>query len=157
MSGKKKKNRSRTQQPSEKGLYRMQDNRVEKSSAQNAHRKAKRPPVKELPPVRNRTVPKTPLFDKNNVMEILARLFLLSMVFVFPLAMGEQKYGNITHFKNSVFYVLAALGLCSVIVAMIVKVISTPADRFRVDFPKLSIPDIAVLCYCGCLLISTLL
>ncbi|MBQ5532293.1 MAG: hypothetical protein IIU04_01975, partial [Bacteroidales bacterium] len=90
-------------------------------------------------------------------MELLARVFLLSMVFVFPLAIGPQKYGNITHYKNSVFYVLAALGLCSVIVAMIIKVISTPTERFKVELPKFNVPDYAVLIYWGFLFISTLL
>ena len=75
---------------------------------------------------KTKTLPPSPLFDKNNLMELFARVFLLAMVFIFPLAMGTEKYANITHYKNSIFYVLAALGLCSVIVSMIIKVISTP-------------------------------
>jgi len=101
--------------------------------------------------------PPSPLFDMNNIPELISRVFLIAMAIIFPLAMGEQKYGNITHFKNSAFYVIAALGLCSVIIAMIYKVITTPADKFRVELPDLNLPDIAVLCYWGFLLISTVL
>lgn len=104
-----------------------------------------------------KSLPSSPLFDKDNLMEIFARVFLLAIVFIFPLAMGAKKYGDITHYKNSVFYVLAALGLSSVIVAMIVKVISTPADKFKVELPKFNLSDYAVLLYWGFLLISTLL
>ena len=118
--------------------------------------------VGEYPTLKKRgkskkTPPPSPLFDKSNVMELMARVFLLSMVSIFPLAMGAEKYGNITHFKNSVFYVLAALGLCSVIVAMIVKVITTPSDDFRVELPKFNLPDVAVLLYWGFLFLSALL
>ena len=52
---------------------------------------------------------------------------------------------------------LAALGLCSVIVAMIVKVITTPSDDFRVELPKFNLPDVAVLLYWGFLFLSALL
>ena len=106
---------------------------------------------------KTKTLPPSPLFDKNNLMELFARVFLLAMVFIFPLAMGTEKYANITHYKNSIFYVLAALGLCSVIVSMIIKVISTPADNFKVVLPKFNLPDYAVLLYWGFLFISTLL
>ena len=98
-----------------------------------------------------------PLFDKNNLMELFARVFLLSMVFIFPLAMGTEKYANITHFKNSVFYVLTGIGLCSVIVAMIVKVLTTPSDKFSVEMPKFNLPDYAVLIYWGFLFLSAML
>ncbi len=101
--------------------------------------------------------PESPLFDKNNLMEIIARVFLLAMVFLFPLAIGPEKYANITHFKNSLFYVIASLGFCSVIVAMVFKVIFTPSDKFQIETPKLNVTDIAVLCYWGFLLISALL
>ena len=161
MSGKIKKKKSPTKKqpdlPLKTGQYRIEKSGGGKSPARIPPKSAKHSPVRQLPAVKIKTAPKTPLFDKDNVMEVIARLFLLAMVFVFPLAMGEQKYGNITHFKNSVFYVIAALGLCSVIIAMICKVLSTPADRFHVDLPKFSIPDFAVLCYWGFLLISTLL
>ena len=125
-------------------------------------KKKKTENVKKFPTLSNapksrKSPPPSPLFDKTNPMELLARVFLLSMVFVFPLAIGPQKYGNITHYKNSVFYVLAALGLCSVIVAMIIKVISTPTERFKVELPKFNVPDYAVLIYWGFLFISTLL
>ena len=104
-----------------------------------------------------KALPPSPLFDRNNLMEIFARVFLLAMVFLFPLAMGPEKYANITHYKNSVFYVLAALGLCSVIVAMIVRVLSTPSDQFSVELPKFNLPDMAVLLYWGFLFLSALL
>lgn len=101
--------------------------------------------------------PPSPLFDKTNLMEVFARIFLLAMVFLFPLAMGSEKYGNITHYKNSVFYVLTALALCSIIVAMIVRVVSTPADKFKMELPQFNLPDMAVLLYWGFLFLSTLL
>ena len=106
---------------------------------------------------KKKAVPPSPLFDTDNLFELITRVFLLAMVFLFPLAMGPEKYGNITHFKNTVFYVLAALGLCSVIVAMIVRVISTPSDKFSVELPQFNLPDMAVLLYWGFLFISTLL
>lgn len=116
-----------------------------------------KPDLKENAATRKKPAQPSPLFDRNNLMELFTRVFLLSMVFVFPLAMGPEKYGNITHYKNSVFYVLAALGLCSVIVAMIVKVLSTPSDRFSVELPSFNLPDMAVLLYWGFLFISAML
>ena len=119
-----------------------------------AAKKAPAPPTKKQSV---KTPPPSPLFDRNNLMELFARVFLLSMAFIFPLAMGPEKYGNITHYKNSVFYVLAALGLCSVIISMIIKVISTPEDKFSVALPKFNLPDVAVLLYWGFLFISAIL
>ena len=127
-----------------------------KASAATAANTAKGKPLNQKKPSSFQPPP-SPLFDKNNLLETFARVFLLAMVFLFPLAMGAEKYGNITHFKNSVFYVLAALALCSVIVAMIIKVISTPSDQFSVEMPKFNLPDIAVLCYWGFLFLSALL
>ena len=106
---------------------------------------------------RSKNAPPSPLFDRNNLLETFARVFLLAMVFIFPLAIGPEKYGNITHYKNSVFYVLAALALCSIIIAMIVKVVSTPSDKFQVELPRFNLPDMAVLAYWGFLFISALL
>ena len=163
MSGKKKKKYIRTQNGA--AVKYSHEEKAEPKAASLAKEKSASPQtanVKKAPthPTASKTrktPPPSPLFDKNNLMETFARVFLLAMVFVFPLAMGPQKYANITHYKNSVFYVLAALGLCSVIVAMIMKVISTPADRFKVELPKFNLPDIAVLLYWGFLFISTLL
>lgn len=132
-----------------KYLKKRQKSAISQRSVQN---ETKQSSAKKKAPA-----PSSPLFDNNNLMEIFARVFLIAMVFIFPLAMGPEKYANITHFKNSVFYVIAALTFCSIIVTMIVKVLSTPSDKFQVEMPKFNLPDIAVLCYWGFLLISTLL
>ncbi len=100
--------------------------------------------------------PVSPLFDKDNVLEIVTRLFLIAMAVSFPLAMGQEKYGNITHFKNMTFYLIAAAAFCTIIIIMITKVIKTPAYDFTVEMPQLGAVDIAVLVYWGFLLLSTL-
>ncbi len=159
MSGKKKKT-YRINQPAGKG---KNAGASRNANSKNTERSlslsgtAARPKAAAQSKMSKKAAPPSPLFDKNNVLELLTRVFLIAMAIIFPLAMGEEKYGSITHFKNSAFYVIAALGLCSVIVAMIVKVISTPADQFGVEMPQFNLPDIAVLCYWGFLLISTLL
>ncbi len=162
MSGKKKKKYLQTQNGAAAKKNNPQKTEPNAGSVAQKSAHGKTENVKKFPTLSNapksrKSPPPSPLFDKTNPMELLTRVFLLSMVFVFPLAIGPQKYGNITHYKNSVFYVLAALGLCSVIVAMIIKVISTPTERFKVELPKFNVPDYAVLIYWGFLFISTLL
>ena len=104
----------------------------------------------------NKTPPASPLFDRDNVLEIVTRLFLIAMAVVFPLAMGQEKYANITHFKNMTFYLIAAAAFCTIIIIMIRKVMKTPSYEFAVEMPQLSKVDIAVLVYWGVLLLSTL-
>ncbi len=166
MSGKKKKKYIGTQnKKASQGKQAAASKKINSGSASAALGKNEptktastvQPQSKQKIPHSKQSPPPSPLFDTNNLMELFARVFLLSMVLIFPLAIGPEKYGNITHYKNSVFYVLAALGLCSVIIAMIVKVISTPSDKFSISSPKFNLPDIAVLFYWGFLLISALL
>ena len=158
MSGKKKKKYIRTQNSAAQRNARSTDNRkadanhagtaktvtnnavLTKTDTKKPVAASRKPSPKKNAPSR-KAAPPSPLFDKSNLMEVFARVFLLTMVFIFPIAIGPEKYGNITHYKNSVFYVLAALALCSVIVAMIVKVITTPADQFSVALPKFNLPD----------------
>ena len=104
----------------------------------------------------NKTPPASPLFDRDNVLEIVTRLFLIAMAVVFPLAMGQEKYANITHFKNMTFYLIAAAAFCTIIILMIRKVMKTPAYEFTVEMPQFNKVDIAVLVYWGFLLLSTL-
>ena len=106
-----------------------------------------------------RKTPPSPLFDKTNVMELFARIFLIAMSVVFPLAIGAEKYANITHFKNMAFYLIAAAAFCAIIITMIVKVtsLSSYESPFNGNVQKLNAVDIAVLLYWGFLLISTLL
>lgn len=103
--------------------------------------------------------PDSPLFDKDNPYEIFTRIFLIAMAVLFPLVMGEEKYGNITHFKNMAFYVIAALAFSALIVTLIVKILGIPADQFGVKniFSSFNAADIAVSCYWVFLLISALL
>ena len=113
-------------------------------------------PAKPSTAAQNKTPPASPLFDRDNVFEIVTRLFLIAMAVVFPLAMGQEKYGNITHFKNMTFYLIAAAAFCTIIILMIRKVMKTPAYEFTVEMPQFNKVDIAVLVYWGFLLLSTL-
>lgn len=103
--------------------------------------------------------PASPLFDRDNIMEIFARVFVIAMSVVFPLAIGSEKYANITHFKNMAYYLIAAAAFCAIIITLIVKILKMPANESPLSgsWKKLSPVDIAVLCYWGFLLISTLL
>lgn len=105
---------------------------------------------------------KSPLFDTGNWFEIFARCFLIAMAIIFPLVIGEQKYANITNFKNTAYYLIAALAFSVLIIALIVKILKIPADEFRVSdsltfFKNFTAIDTAVACYWIFLLISTLL
>lgn len=108
---------------------------------------------------KNKIAPNSPLFDKDNVYEIFARVFLIAMSVVFPLAIGAEKYANITHFKNLTFYIIAAAAFCSIIITMIIKILSAPSYQspFGDSIKRLNAVDIAVLLYWVFLLISTLL
>lgn len=110
-------------------------------------------------PKAKKKTPPSPLFDKDNVMELFARVFLIAMSVVFPLAIGSEKYANITHFKNMAYYLIAAAAFCAIIITMIVKIMSLPSyeSPFNGNVKKLNAVDIAVLLYWGALLISTLL
>lgn len=96
-----------------------------------------------------------------NMYEIFARCFLIVMVIVFPLVMGQEKYGNITHFKNMAFYVIAAFAFCAIIITLIIKLIETPEEAFKLDWEtfrsSFTVADIAVALYWIFLLISALL
>ena len=98
----------------------------------------------------------SPLFDRDNPVELVTRVFLIAMAIVFPLAMGSEKYANITHFKNMTFYLIAAAAFCTLILIAIRRVMKTPAYEFTVEIPELNAVDIAVLVYWGVLLLSTL-
>lgn len=108
---------------------------------------------------KNKIPPRSPLFDKDNIYEIFARLFLIAMSIIFPLAIGSEKYANVTHFKNMAFYLIAAAAFCSIIITMIVKLLSAPSYESAPipNLKKLNPVDIAVLLYWGFLLISALL
>lgn len=111
---------------------------------------------------KKRKLPSSPLFDTNNWCESFARIFLIAMAIVFPLAIGSQKYSNITNFKNTTYYLIAALSFSALIIALIIKIIKIPADQFRVSdslnfFKNFNAIDIAVSCYWIFLVISALL
>lgn len=91
-----------------------------------------------------------------NIYEIFARCFLIVMAVVFPLVMGQEKYGNITHFKNMAFYVIAAIAFCAIIITMIIKMILTPENEIRFEWISFTVADIAVALYWLFLLISAL-
>ena len=100
------------------------------------------------------------VFDR--VYEYIARIFLVAMVIIFPLAMGSQKYGNITNFKNTTYYLIAALAFSALIIVLIVKILRIPADKFNMldslsFFRNFNAIDIAVSCYWIFLVISTLM
>lgn len=125
---------------------------VKSKSAATAASAAKKTTKKKTPPP-------SPLFDKDNLYEIFARVFVIAMSVVFPLAIGAEKYANITHFKNMAYYLIAAAAFCAIIITMIVKIMSLPSYEppLGKDFKKLNPVDIAVLLYWGFLLISALL
>ncbi|MDD6395806.1 MAG: O-antigen ligase family protein [Firmicutes bacterium] len=111
---------------------------------------------------KKRSPPHSPLFDSNNLCEIFARIFLIAMAIVFPLAIGSQKYGNITNFKNTTYYMIAALSFSALIITLIIKILKIPAEQFRVIdslkfFKNFNAIDVAVSCYWIFLLISALL
>ena len=111
---------------------------------------------------KKRKPPQSPLFDSNNWCEIFARIFLIAMAIVFPLAIGSQKYGNITNFKNTTYYMIAALSFSALIITLIIKILKIPAEQFRVIdslkfFKNFNAVDVAVSCYWIFLLISALL
>ena len=111
---------------------------------------------------KKRSPPHSPLFDSNNWCEIFARIFLIAMAIVFPLAIGSQKYGNITNFKNTTYYMIAALSFSALIITLIIKILKIPAEQFRVIdslkfFKNFNAIDVAVSCYWIFLLISALL
>ncbi|MBQ5544116.1 MAG: O-antigen ligase family protein [Clostridia bacterium] len=131
-----------------------------KKSASTASATVKRSVnASDLPGRKVTTVPASPLFDRDNLMEIFARLFVIAMSVVFPLSIGAEKYANITHFKNMSYYLIAAAAFCAIIITLIVKVIKMPPDAMPLSGkrPDFNAVDIAVLCYWGFLLISTLL
>ncbi len=106
--------------------------------------------------------PLYPQFGKNNLYEVITRIFFYAMVIIFPLAIGEQKYGNITNFKNTVYYLIASLAFSVLIITLIVKILKIPDDKFNASasmdfFKNFNIADTAVSCYWIFLLISTLL
>lgn len=100
-----------------------------------------------------------PHFGKDNLYEVFARIFLFAMAIVFPLAMGEEKYSNITNFKNTAYYVIAAAAFTALIVTLIVRVMKIPADQFRFKniFADFNAVDTAVALYWVFLMISTIL
>lgn len=112
----------------------------------------------EKKPSKGRKASAPPLFDTSNIFELLARLFLIAMAIVFPLAIGSEKYANITHFKNMTYYLIAAAAFCAIIIAMIRKVVKTPSYEPPVKdlWKSLTVADKAVLLYWLFLLISTL-
>ncbi len=140
-------------------------NKRKKSASARASESAaaantKNPPVaaSENKPAKKSVPPRSPLFDRDNLYEIFARLFLIAMSVAFPLAIGSEKYANITHFKNMVFYLIAAAAFCAIIITMIVKLLSAPSYEAASmpSLKNLNLVDIAVLLYWGFLLISTL-
>lgn len=114
------------------------------------------------PPRKKKKASEYPQFRMDNLYEVFARFFLLAMVIIFPLAMGQQKYANITNFKNTTYYLIAASAFSALIIALIVKILKIPADNFNIGnplnfFKSFNAADVAVSCYWIFLVISALL
>lgn len=108
---------------------------------------------------KKKSEPDWPHFGTDNLYEVFARIFLFAMAIWFPLAMGEEKYGNITNFKNTTFYVIAAAAFSALIITLIVRVMKIPADQFRIKniFADFNAVDTAVALYWVFLMISAIL
>lgn len=139
MSGKNKK-KYNSRQPAASAV--TEKSKKSKSSVQARKKNKRKQPISPL---------------STNLYEIFARVFLIAMAVVFPLLMGAEKYGNITHFKNMTYYVIAALAFSAIIITLIIKLIKTPTDNFKLELPKFNAVDIAVLLYWIFLVISALL
>lgn len=145
-------------QKKQKKYYNKRKKESASSAAVSTQKNAKKAAsVSAATAKRKKTPPPSPLFDTGNIMEIFARVFLIAMAIVFPLTMGAEKYANITHFKNTAYYLIAALAFSAIIITLLIKTITTPAYEFNPQWPKFTKTDIAVLLYWGFLLISALL
>ena len=161
MSGKKQKkyyNNKKKSSPASKSKGTSVENVKKTESVETGKATAAKTPVTDTK-VKKKAPLRSPLFDRDNVMEIFARVFLIAMSIVFPLAIGSEKYANITHFKNMAYYLIAAAAFCAIIITMLVKISTMPSyeSPFNGNVKRLNAVDIAVLVYWGFLLISTLL